>query len=232
MAATDRGAEVAASKPHSKRCGAPLKDGRFCGKWTTEATGWETCYQHSVSEAEWKAAARRGGLAAAAKKREAKSGSPRSGLQPHVSLEEVLQVCTSGLSATFADAGLPTEIDWTTRLLSILVLIGVFPRQHRAKPEEAAALIHRVLSEKQLPASTEDETKKLVQKSYEQAREAWRQERGMVAALRGLYTDERYPKDLVAPWEDAAALNAEFRAYMREQEKRLEGVEVLPLVAL
>jgi hypothetical protein len=230
MPAVDRGADTVASSPHSRRCEGVSKSGSQCKAWAKNDS--EFCWFHAMTPAERLAAARRGGLTTAAKKREAKSGSPRSGLQPHVSLEEILRVCTSGLSATYADVGLPAEVDWATRLLSLVVLMSVFPKQYRATPEEAAALLHRVLPEAQLPASTEDETKKLVQKSYEEAREAWRQERGQVAALRGLYTDEAYPKDLLGAWENAAALNDELRVYMKELEARLAGVEVLPLVAL
>jgi hypothetical protein len=226
MAATDRGAEVAASKPHSKRCGAPLKDGRFCGKWATEATGWETCYQHSVSEAEWKAAARRGGLAAAAKKRAVKAGNVRSGLASHIRLEEVLSVCTAAMTATFADAGLPQEIDWDARLLSLVVLLGVFPKQYRSRPDEAAALLLKVLPERVRSTKDADEMQRQIAAGYARAREAWRQERGMVAALRGLYTDESYPRDLIAAWEDAEALNAELSVYMEELEEFYEDKEV------
>lgn len=69
MPAVDRGADVVASKLHSRRCAAPLKNGGLCKKWTTESTGWESCWQHSVSEAEWKAAPGVRGLAAAAQER-------------------------------------------------------------------------------------------------------------------------------------------------------------------
>jgi len=97
---------------------------------------------------------------------------------------------------------------------------------------EAAALLLKVLPDRVRPTEDENEMQRQIAAAYERAREAWRAERGMVAALRGLYTDESYPRDLIAAWEDAAALNRELRVYMRELEKSLEGVEVLPLVAL
>jgi hypothetical protein len=41
----------------------------------------------------------------------------------------------------------------------------------------------------------------------------------------GLFLDEVYPKDLIAPCEDAEALNAELRVYMKEAEARFIDVE-------
>jgi hypothetical protein len=211
MAATHKGGEVAAKSPHSRRCGAELKDGRFCDKWAQR--GKEHCFQHSVTEAEWLEAARRGGLAAAAKRRAAKQGSPRSGLLPLVNLEELMRVCTQGLSATFADAGLPNEADHTTRLLSVAALLQAFPRHFRATPDEAASLLRHVLPERLQEQDEDAEAERLrkqAEASYIEMRRAWDSER-FAGELKGLYDDEGYPPWSVAP-RDKAQLDAERRA--------------------
>lgn len=163
-----------------------------------------------MTPAERLAAARRGGLKTAQLKREKKAGSPRSGLVPHVKLEQLLRVCIEGLQATFADAGLPNEIDHQTRLLSVAALLQTFPRYYRSTPAEAASLLASILPErvhKQDEAAEVERLREQAEEAYAEMRRAWDSQR-FAGELKGLYDDESYPPWAVAPWEDKAQLDA------------------------
>lgn len=109
--------------------------------------------------------------------------------------------------------------------------MSVFPRQYRATPEEIAAILIKVIPERVSPAASAAEMQRFVTAGYEKARETWRKEAGGTAALRGLYLDTSYPNDLVAPWEDAKALNEELGVYMRKLEAFYADKDAVGLVA-
>ncbi|MDP8903855.1 MAG: hypothetical protein M3N29_00825 [Chloroflexota bacterium] len=157
----------------------------------------------------------KGGVHAAVRRRHAKRGSdlPRSGLRPQVSLEEVARTCSEALEADFSAAGLPNEIDWSARLLSLVVIQTLFPRHLRTTPEVAATLLERVLPERQREIATSEN----VSDAYERAREEWLSEQGMTPTIRSLYTGDRIPLSLVAPWESYADVN-------RAMQRRLRGL--------
>lgn len=208
MAAITKGDYAHAKSDLSRQCEATSeKTGLRCRAWAMREA--ETCWLHSQTKAEQLSAARRGGLKTAQLKREKKAGSPRSGLVPHASTEQLLQVCIEGLQATFADAGLPNEIDHQTRLLSVAALLNAFPRYYRSTPQEAAALLLKVLPERLDNDEVEQERGlcKRAEAAYVELRRAWDSER-FAGELRGSYQDESYPAWAIAPWESAVDLNA------------------------
>jgi hypothetical protein len=176
------------------RCLGTKKNGEPCLGWRLPASDF--CFTHSLTPEQVRAKAAKGGKARAARVRAEKGVRPRSGLVPSLTLSDVLKVATEGLRATFADAGLPGQIDWSTRLLSCLVVLHTFPEYLRQKPEDARQLI-----EDALPARVAPDAARIdVQEMYTLARREWDKTRIRATKLGKLYT-EPYPSALVAPWE-------------------------------
>jgi hypothetical protein len=156
------------------------------GKVDHELAG-RLCLQHLLGEDEWRELASRGGKARAAQRRAEASPRPRSGIHPELTMDDVYGVIVAGLSATFADAGLPNEIDWTTRLLSCAALLSLFPRGDRRTPEQVREILERALPPSVLAGFGPRATPETIRAT---AREQWRDLKRRSAPLATIYDRE------------------------------------------
>lgn len=142
---------------------------------------------------------RRAALASgAARRREVEASSRLSGLDPKVTLVQVLDVVRPALTATL----LTSEPDWSARLCAAGVLLAAFPRYLRNSPEQVNELLRQAI-----PAEVYDE-RMTADTVYRNMRHEWDQLDGLGwSDLRGLVV-RPYPPFMVGPHEDAARIQA------------------------
>jgi hypothetical protein len=112
--------------PNKVKCTGTNKAGKPCRKWAVPGADPALCDTHRDLE-RWHAISKRGGEGNARRHRKHRGPDPRAGLDPEVPLSRVLELLRNGLEADFREVGLPRETDWSTRLLSLLVVVTLAP---------------------------------------------------------------------------------------------------------
>jgi hypothetical protein len=189
---------------HSAKCRATRKDGGRCSKYVvrdfefSEHEGFgDFCYQHLIGEDAWRELSRKGARATAFKRREAAEPKPRSGLSPHVNLEDVIRACAPALEAMLETG----EVDWSARLAAAGTILVSFPRHLRDTPENVELLLRRFLPS-QVREQREMESRLVAGDVYKAMRAEWLRLPGLAwDNIVGLYW-EPFPRYMVAPWED------------------------------
>lgn len=111
--------------PNKTRCTGTNRAGKPCGRWAVPG-GSGLCTTHA-DRTRWLAMSQKGGRSTAARHRKRKLGDPLAGLDPQVPLWHVLELLRVALKADFREVGLPHEVDWSTRLVALLVLTRILP---------------------------------------------------------------------------------------------------------
>lgn len=194
---------------YTRDCGATTKSGDPCKAKALRDSDPPRCINHARTPEERVEAARKAARRSAEVRRAHAAPRPRSGLAAGVTIDDVLAIVADGLTATFADAGLPNEADWPTRLLSALALVSLFPPSMRKTPEEAQGALERALPPS-IATDPEAAHRLNVSAAYTHARKEWNRLRLRYSPLIGLYVEE-YPPFLIAPWEDRQTVLREER---------------------
>jgi hypothetical protein len=169
---------------------------RSCGAYALRDSDPPRCRIHSMTPEEVSAASRRAAARSAVVRHGDVESAPRlSGLDPGVTLAELLPIIREALAAKF---DYTNEIDWNTRLAAVGTLLSAFPREYRRTPEDCAELIRRAIPPEIRSPEMED-----ARKVYAALRESWDAIDGLrYSALKGLWV-ARYPAWCIAPFEDA-----------------------------
>jgi len=123
-----------------------------------------------------------------------------SGLDPNITLAEVLAVVRPALTATFSHDESP---DWGARLAAAGTLLAAFPRYLRETPERVRELLSAAVPPELLDAERLD-----AGRAYRELRAEWDHLDGLRwGQLKGLYV-KPYPAYMIAPWENAAHIQA------------------------
>ena len=192
-----------------RQCEEISPTGERCNAYALRDSDPPRCLFHSRTPEERSEHAREAAQASAlARRATAEPGA--QGLALGVTTEDVLALVGEGLSATYADAGLPGQADWPTRLLACLVLLSTFPRAMRRTPEQAQAALAQALPASARQDDPEAAHRLSVSAAYTLARREWNKLKLRYSPLVGLYTEE-YPDFLIAPWEDRARVLREER---------------------
>jgi hypothetical protein len=130
-----------------------------------------------------------------------------------------LAVAADGLDATFADQGLPNVADYSTRMLSALVILNTLKApEWRKSAEQAQAAL-----ETALPARVRNDPETLrrmkVERLYREAREAWYEQRVRVSSDLARIVTDPVPPWLIAPWEDRTKVLREAPAPIPIEER-------------
>jgi hypothetical protein len=214
--------QCSATTIKGERCKKPAMVDRSllqAHKLSDDPHAGQKCLQHLIGEEAWREIARKGGLARVAQVRAAKAPAMRSGLRQDVTLDRVLAVASEALTATFEDAGLPREIDWTTRLLACLVILNVLKdSSFRRTPEQLQAAL-----EAALPTRVRDDPESMrwarVERLYKEARSAWFAHVSADGVLADSFSD--VPPWLIAPWESRTEVEREARLLFAKRESAL-----------
>jgi hypothetical protein len=137
--------------------------------------------------------------ASATKRRGDVEAAPRlSGLDPGVTLAELLPVIREALVAKFEYTG---EANWNVRLAAVGTILSAFPREMRRSPEDCSELIRRAIPPESRSPELED-----ARKVYAAMREAWDSVDSLRwSDLKGLWVAP-YPAFMIAPFENAAKI--------------------------
>ncbi len=138
MAASDKGVQRIASRPHSQRCSGTNARGAPCGAWALR--GGDLCYRHSIGDAEWSALGRRGGKNRQQARRERAGirdmGRHRYGA-PEPTLARAIEVVGELLDATLPDGS--GEANYEARAYGVLALALLFKTPERPELLELLA---------------------------------------------------------------------------------------------
>jgi hypothetical protein len=182
------------------KCEDTKTDGSPCRANALRDSDPPRCRLHALSAEERNGQAQKAAKASGFARRSKAEPRARSGIPPAVSLADILGVCTPALSATF-EHGPP---DWGARLAAVGTIVATFPRYLRDTPENVRALIEEFLPSS-LPEGTRERL--ALENVYVAMRAEWDALRVRHHPVTGLYS-ESYPPHLIAPWEDAKALQA------------------------
>jgi len=189
---------------HQRQCQGWTKTGDACRAYALK--DGDFCLTHSRTKEEQSAHARRMNKASKVAAREQKNAAdykPLAGYRDGVTLQQVLDVIREALNA---EHELPTalsadgftlrrEPDYNTRMLAVLALIRLWPREHRASPETI-----REALERSLPRVHEDLATATEHGLYVEARKRWFEVSVKHNKFRGLFLDD-LPSFLLAPGE-------------------------------
>jgi hypothetical protein len=172
--------------------------GEQCRAWglhsTFEDQDGPRCRIHALTPDELSREASRMARANAALRRAEVEATPRSGLDPGISLAGVLEVIRPALTATLP-AG---EADWSARLAAAGTLLAGFARYYRETPEKVNELLREAI-----PEEAYDERMN-ASRVYLNMRAEWDKLDGLRwSDLTGLYV-KPYPAWMIGPHEEAA----------------------------
>jgi hypothetical protein len=201
-------------KRPGRKCEHVSDEGKQCRAWARRDSEPPRCALHALTPEQRTLRSQLAASASALKRRGDAEPEGGSGLDLGLNLEDIVRVVTPALEATFEHDGRP---DWGARLCAAGVLVAAFPRQYRQTPERVRELLDRIL-----PANVRNAEQIEAEKVYRAMRREW-DELPAWSELRGLYV-KPYPAYMVAPFEDAAAVQRE-----RPADVPLEQAPVLRL---
>jgi len=176
--------------------------GEQCKAWAMKATYEDErgprCRLHSMSPEEVSAAARHAARkSAVVRHADTEAATRLSGLDPGVTLGQLMPILREALTARLETG----ERDWNAALSACGTLLAGWPRFLRSSPEECRELLRRAIPPEILSDELLD-----TRRVYRELRVCWDDLDGLRwSGLRGLYVAE-YPAWMVAPWEDARAI--------------------------
>jgi hypothetical protein len=112
--------------PNKVKCSGTNKAGQPCGRWADPHSDSGLCVTHADPEL-WHSWSVKGGRRNAIKAQRKKQAHPRASLDATIPPFKLYEILEAALRADFAAVGLPKEIDWSSRLLALLVLVQVAP---------------------------------------------------------------------------------------------------------
>lgn len=197
----------------------PTKAGEQCNAWATKASlegeDGPRCYLHSKTAEQRQAHARKAAKASAAHRHGRAAPLPQSDIRTGVSLGQLYATLSEALTAT-NELGHP---DWSARLAACAVLVLAEPNYFRQTPEEAQALLARMI-----PANAAiDPDRVHVQEAFRRLRAEW-WSLPAYHPIRGLVA-RPLPRRFVLPFED-------YTTVVRNEEPKdvpLEEVEHLKM---
>lgn len=178
------------------RCSAVREDGDPCRAYalvsTYDSEEGPRCRTHAMTAEQRSRMASRMGNKRALQRRSETEAKPRSDLQPHITLEEVLQVVAPALTAEDHWTG---EALWGVRLAAAGTLLAAFPRYYRETPEKVNQLLRQLL-----PEHVYDSERMKAEKVFASLRASWLQLEGLRwSNIQGLYT-KPFPSWCLEPW--------------------------------
>jgi hypothetical protein len=195
-------------KGFGRQCEEILKNGQRCTAHALtaerreelgieESAPWLCRIHQHAADGNLSAVQRRAALASgAARRREVEASSRLSGIDPGVTLAQVLEVVRPALTATLVTG----EPDYSARLCAAGVLLAAFPRYLRDSPERVNELLRQAI-----PAEVYDERME-ADTVYLNMRHEWDQLDGLGwSSLKGLVV-KPYPPFMIGPHEDAVRI--------------------------
>lgn len=182
------------------RCSFVFEEtGETCRAWavreSVEDEDGPRCFLHRGTAEQRSQRARRAGQLGAVKRRGEIETAPRlSGLDPGVTLAQLMPILYDALTARYEHDG---SIDHGTRLAGVGTLLSGWPRIMRSDPEACRDLLRRAIPPEILTVEMLD-----TERVYKELRRSWNEVDGLRwSDLKGLYVAQ-YPAWMLAPWED------------------------------
>jgi hypothetical protein len=139
-----------------------------------------------------------------------------SGVTPGVTLQQILDVCTEALDATFSHDGSP---DWGARLSACAVLLATFPRSLRREPELTKEIIRSVLAGTRHEALADVDPRE----PFRKLRKEWYEVATRVDSLGRIYI-EPIPEWAIGPGETRSEIaKTERQDFQGWTVRRLKG---------